>query len=459
MLCRRPDAHGTSRALMLAITLALGVVVSSTQAWSTQAWPQVPSPVCSAKGITLCVLPDETAPVVEIVLRIPAGAADDPADAAGAAHLLEHLLLLHAPDLAPVAEHGNAFVSAVATPYVATTSAREALDVVDALLAVFRTPAFTAEALARERTAILRERETRRASPQSRIAARIGATLLGGSPLGRDPIGTREDVEALRLEDAIAFHAAHYRADEAVLVVGGDVRPEVLQARVAEVLGTAEARPKPPLSLEPVPPAAERVAIVSADPAIGAPERILAALVRFPDDAAGSAAVGLLLDYLTSDLPGAPRPTLEAQEDALLRAVGFGASRLAPGWTAFEIRLAARPGVPADALDRLEAVVRARLAEIAREGLDREILVRLSQRAVSRARAAQARPVGTSVALAEWTAAGRDLASWETRPETAAAVAPAEIAAIARALATAHRLVAADLLPETTRQPETRREP
>ncbi len=378
---------------------------------------------------------------------MPAGAADEPAGAAGAAHLLEHLLLLHEPDLAPVVAHGNAFVSSDATLFVAAAPPEAAIDVVAATLSVFRGVDVPPEALERERAAILREGEGRRASPAGRLGALVREALLPGTPLGRDPIGAPADIEALALAHAVAFHAERYRADAAVLVVAGPIAPEAVRARVEAEIGRAEARPRPARALDPEPPAAERVALALADPAVGAPERVLAVLARVPETPRAFAATGLLLDYLASGLPGAPRPELERAATAIFRDIAFAARTLAPGWVVLEVRLSARPGTPAAALDDLEAALRARLAELAEGGIEAEVLARVARRAAIRLREADARPVGTGVALAHWIAAGRDLASWRDRARIADAVTPADTSAVARALASPHRTVAADLLP------------
>ena len=84
------------------------------------------------------------------------------------------------------------------------------------------------------------------ASPYGRFFKRAGAGRVPLHPYKRPTIGSIEDLEAASLADVVAFHATHYRPDNATLVVAGDFDQKQLDAWVDKYFG-AIARPGAPL--------------------------------------------------------------------------------------------------------------------------------------------------------------------------------------------------------------------
>lgn len=73
------------------------------------------------------------------------------------------------------------------------------------------------------------------------------------------PLGRKEVVEKLRVEDLREFYYGHLGASEAVLAVFGDVEVEEVRKRVEELFGGMPARPSVPLKVEEAEPAKARV--------------------------------------------------------------------------------------------------------------------------------------------------------------------------------------------------------
>jgi len=85
------------------------------------------------------------------------------------------------------------------------------------------------------------------ASPYGRFANAIPQAAYQVHPYKRPSIGSIADLEAATLADVVAFHASHYRPDNATLVVAGDFDPKQLDAWVDKYFSRVP-RPTAPLA-------------------------------------------------------------------------------------------------------------------------------------------------------------------------------------------------------------------
>ncbi len=200
--------------------------------------------IVSAKlpsGLEIGVAPDPRTNLITVAVRYRVGAADDPVDRPGLAHLVEHLLfaLRERPggptlgdELAGVSLAYNAWT----TPdelHFTTTAPASALDAVLALEARRMTAGceqLDDATLARERDVVTNE-DVWRDGPHVRLrVALIAAMYPAGHRYARDeaPATAR-----LTRADVCAFIATHVRPTKAIVVVGGPVTPEEVFTRVA----------------------------------------------------------------------------------------------------------------------------------------------------------------------------------------------------------------------------------
>jgi len=79
------------------------------------------------------------------------------------------------------------------------------------------------------------------------VAAHV---IFGAGPYGHNLGGTPESLARIKREDIVAFHRDHYRPDNAILVIGGDITPAKAFATAQELFGEWKAapgsKPKPP---------------------------------------------------------------------------------------------------------------------------------------------------------------------------------------------------------------------
>lgn len=99
------------------------------------------------------------------------------------------------------------------------------------------------------------------AEPRSVANDALARVLYGDAhPWGPPLLGTRASLARLGRADVVAFHRERYHADNAVLVVAGDVGERALVELLEPRFGGWERRPKPRLALPPA-PAPERATI------------------------------------------------------------------------------------------------------------------------------------------------------------------------------------------------------
>lgn len=183
------------------------------------------------------------------------GSRDEPADAAGLSHLLEHLIFKgterrDARSLAlafdAVGGEMNAYTSKERTAYYARVPAGPAAEVFDGetwtvgvelLLESVVQPALRAEELASEREVVLEELAGAEDDPSDLVDTRLFELLFPGHPLGREVIGTPETVANVTRERILAFMAEHYGATNVVVAAAGVVDHSRLVDAVGRWLG------------------------------------------------------------------------------------------------------------------------------------------------------------------------------------------------------------------------------
>lgn len=122
----------------------------------------------------------------------------------------------------------TAYWSKVAQPHF-----RLALDV---LLDILLNSKFDAEDFEKERQVILEEIRMTKDSPSQQVDLLIDGLLWPNHALGRDIAGTEESVTALTQGQVLDYQARHYRPNNAVIAIAGDIQHQEVIAAVAQAL-------------------------------------------------------------------------------------------------------------------------------------------------------------------------------------------------------------------------------
>lgn len=225
-------------------------------------------------GLRILVEEDHAAPIAGVVTVFGSGATADPPGKEGLAHLVEHLVFdaKHAPDqtlmsLFTQAGAGalNAHTALDETTYfafgpkdaVADLFALHALLVQNPLVGVDQAAFALARDVVRNE---LRQRNEMHFMGQA-FAELQRAVFPAGHGYARAIAGTHESLDTLTLDDARAFVRAHYRPDNATMVVAGDIDlgkvnglvSSTLPASLAEGAHGPRKTPRLPPTAPPVP--------------------------------------------------------------------------------------------------------------------------------------------------------------------------------------------------------------
>lgn len=196
-------------------------------------------------GVRLLVASSRHFPVVTFSVLADAGGAREAESRAGLATMVAELLDAGAGDRdgARIAEDAEALGTELEisaswdAAHAGVTGLRSRLDEATALLAeLVLDPRFPLDEVERLRAERLADVLQRRASPRG-LASEMALRFIysPGSPFARPLSGTPESLRSITRSDLSDFHAAHYTAGGAALVVAGDIDLEEAR-RLAEPL-------------------------------------------------------------------------------------------------------------------------------------------------------------------------------------------------------------------------------
>jgi len=255
-----------SAALVLALALAAGGARAQTPAEAAAPAPQetppppsaprsvaVPKPVerTLKNGLRVIVVEDRDMPLVSAQLLVKNGGEVDPPQLSGLADMTASLLTKGtktrtAPQIADEIESlggvitsGAGWDASRAFVNVSSPKIEQALAI---LADVTRNPVFKDEEVERLRQQYLDSLSVSLNDPGSVANYVASRVVFGDAPYGHPLSGTPESLARIKRDDIVALHARFYRPDNAVLVFGGDLRPEDA-FRLAERLFGDWARP------------------------------------------------------------------------------------------------------------------------------------------------------------------------------------------------------------------------
>lgn len=206
-------------------------------------------------GLTVAVLESRRAPVVSSAIVYRAGTADETPGQGGIAHFLEHMMFKGA------ARHGlgeidritralggvnNAFTGHDSTLYYFTFAADRWQTALDLELDRHQGLLLDKAEVKSERQVILEEIAMYEGDPWDALDQAVHTAFYGEHPYGKAVLGTRESLRKIGAKELRAFHQRYYQPANAVVVVVGDVEPEVALAAVDARFGKLPVGEAPP---------------------------------------------------------------------------------------------------------------------------------------------------------------------------------------------------------------------
>lgn len=212
-------------------------------------------------GLQVVAVRYATVPKVSVVLTIQSGLAVDPPEKAGLAQFVADTAQegTTTRDSKRIREEIFAMGAALSAAAGQDTSSftmrglADTLPAMTALLAdIVRHPTFPAEEIELRKATTAQALRAQLASPQFVNNRTFRHTLFGSHPYAR--VGpTPESVPAIDRAAIVEYHQAHYRPNNAVLIISGDVSPEAAFAAAEKAFGSWARGTVPPRPAPPVP--------------------------------------------------------------------------------------------------------------------------------------------------------------------------------------------------------------
>jgi predicted Zn-dependent peptidase len=202
-------------------------------------------------GLQITVIPMENGSgVISTDIFYKVGSRDEILGKTGIAHMLEHMNFKSTKNLCEgefdriVKSHGginNASTGFDYTHYFIKSSASNLSMSLDLYAELMQHLNLTDEEFQKERDVVAEERRWRTDNnPIGYLYFRLFNTHYVSHSYHWTPIGFMEDILSWNIEDIREFHTRFYRPDNAVLIVSGDIDPDVVFAEAQRQFGSIE---------------------------------------------------------------------------------------------------------------------------------------------------------------------------------------------------------------------------
>lgn len=200
-------------------------------------------------GLTLLARRDSTAPVVSIVTWVKVGYFDEPDDAVGVAHVLEHMYFKGTPtrgvgEMARATKMAGGYLNAGTiydhTHYYAVLPASGFLAGLEVQADAYANSVIDADELRRELEVIIEEAKRKEDNPGAVATETLYELLHDRHRMRRWRIGREGALRALTRGDMVRFYRNFYRPSNTILVVAGDVGTDDVVRRIEALYGHLE---------------------------------------------------------------------------------------------------------------------------------------------------------------------------------------------------------------------------
>lgn len=213
-----------------------------------------------SNGMRYHLVPFSGTKAVTVLVLVKVGSRQEPENVWGGSHFIEHLMFKgterrpHTIDISKTLDrYGaqyNAYTGKDLTGYYVKMSAEHTDVAVDLLHDMLFNSHYKSEELDRERGVIIEEIKMYEENPIMHIEDLLERAMFAGNTLGKEIAGTAETITNMDREELIAYRDAHYRPEEMVIVLSGNV-PENAEEVLERTFGTVTAGKEAPPPIVP----------------------------------------------------------------------------------------------------------------------------------------------------------------------------------------------------------------
>ncbi len=234
--------------------------------------PPLTRSTLASNGLKLLVLPDDSLPLVDVLLLVKAGAIDDPPDRVGLASYTAQMLRqgTRRPSADQLARRidGEGASLQTSSGYefssVACSGRARSLELcLGAVAELVQQPRFPAKELGQVRSQLQGAIRETFDDPEQLVVEHFNNLLYGDDhPAGR-PLSL-QSIARITRDDLVRFHRSRYVPSEALLVISGAVDPARVTRRARALFGRWRGKKPPARTVKPVtdPPEGIRVLLV-----------------------------------------------------------------------------------------------------------------------------------------------------------------------------------------------------
>jgi zinc protease len=310
-----PCLRGMLLFAVFSLVLCLGTAHAQAQDWPTQGPPRplaardIRFPPYEVRtlpnGLQVVAVLHHEQPLVDFRLLIGAGAAADPKDKLGLAHLESALLdqgttTKSAQDLADAIDFIGGSMSAGAgtdLTFLHVVVMKDSFETGMRMLSdVARHPGFAQSEIDRQRQQMLSGLRVSLEDPEYVANSVFDRLVYGFHPYGLPETGTPETIASITRDDLVAFHNRHFIPNNAILAVVGDVTADEAFDTAKKVFGDWERRELPAQKFIDPPDPTRRVVVVNKPDAVQTEVRVghIGIARKHPDYMAVNLAIRIL---------------------------------------------------------------------------------------------------------------------------------------------------------------------
>jgi len=217
-------------------------------------------------GLRVVIKKDSSSPLIALQLRVEAGSADEEAEEAGLAHLLEHILFRGSSETGTGKLAGeveglggriNGFTSPDHTVYHMVLPALHYKSGLQILARLVQLPSLDEAQLQKEIQVVLEEWKQGLDNPRSRASTELFRTAYRIHPYARPVIGTPQTLKRITWEVLSRFYRRWYTPNNMTLVVVGNVDGELVKSEINEIFAPLPPRVSASRQRLPEPPQEE----------------------------------------------------------------------------------------------------------------------------------------------------------------------------------------------------------
>lgn len=205
-------------------------------------------------GLRVVTVPMKDNPTVTVLVLVETGSEYEDKKLSGISHFLEHMCFKGtirrpkaidiARELDAIGSQYNAFTGTEYTGYYAKSDAKHFKKVLDVISDIYLNSTFPEAEIEKEKGVIIEEMNMYEDLPNRQVQELMSTLLYGDQPAGRNIIGNKKTVLAVKRSDLVKYQSEHYVPKSTILVVAGQINEKEVWKDAGKIFGAIKVAKK-----------------------------------------------------------------------------------------------------------------------------------------------------------------------------------------------------------------------